>query len=289
MKFIRFLSISLLILFLMPYDVTAQSNVVEVHFIDVGQADSILITYGEKAVLVDAGDNGDGETVSNYIKKLGINQLDYIVATHPHHDHIGGMDDVIENFDVQTVMMPDVSYPTVHYKSLLKVLKKKDITLEKARKGMKIKLGHQVNIKVISPSKEAEYEDFNDYSAVLRLSHKENSFLLMGDAGVEVEKQMLEKVKMKQLKSDVLKMGHHGASSATSETFLKAVTPETAVISVGKNNRYDFPDKNVIQRLNEHHISVLRTDEIGTIIATSDGENIVFHTDNNLISHKKDK
>ncbi|MCA0173509.1 ComEC/Rec2 family competence protein [Bacillus sp. RAR_GA_16] len=289
MKFLCALFFSLLILLQMPYKVTAQPNLLEVHFLDVGQADSILITFGEETMLVDAGDNGDGKMVSEYLKKLGITQLDYIVATHPHHDHIGGMDDVIKNFEVERVVMPDVSYPTTHYKSLLKEIKKKEIPIMDAHKGVKIKLGRRVSVQVISPSENAEYEDFNDYSAVLRLKHEENRFLLMGDAGVEVEKEMLNGLKKKQLLNDVLKIGHHGAISATTEAFIKAVGPETAVISVGKDNRYHFPDHEVLQRLSGNDISILRTDQIGTIIATSDGKNITFHTENHLISHKKEK
>ncbi|WP_273852556.1 ComEC/Rec2 family competence protein [Guptibacillus spartinae] len=289
MKFLCALFFSLLIVLQMPCKVTAQTNLVEVHFLDVGQADSILITFGEETMLVDAGDNADGKMVSEYLKKLGITQLDYIVATHPHHDHIGGMDDVIQNFEVDRVLMPDVSYPTTHYKSLLKEIKKKEIPIMNAHKGVKIKLGRRVSVQVISPSENAEYEDFNDYSAVLMLKHEENRFLLMGDAGVEVEKQMLNRLKKKQLQNDVLKIGHHGAISATTDAFIKAVSPETAVISVGKDNRYHFPDHEVLQRLSGNDISILRTDQIGTIIATSDGKNITFHTENNLISHKKEK
>ncbi|WP_165999606.1 ComEC/Rec2 family competence protein [Bacillus sp. Cs-700] len=289
MKFLIALVFSHLILLQMPYLVTAETNLVEVHFLDVGQADSIFITFGEETMLVDAGDNGDGGMVTNYLKELGVKQLDYLVATHPHHDHIGGMDEVIKGFEVERVLMPDVSYPTTHYKSLLKELKKKDIPVTTAQEGVKIKLGRRVSVQVVSPSENAEYEDFNDYSAVLRLKHGNNRFLFMGDAGVEVEKQMLNGMKKKHLVSEVLKIGHHGANSATTEAFIKAVSPETAVISVGKDNRYHFPDNDVLQRLRGNNISILRTDQIGTIIATSDGKNISFHTENNLISHKKEK
>lgn len=289
MKFLIALFFSHLILLQMPYIVTAETNLVEVHFLDVGQADSIFITFGEETMLVDAGDNGDGGLVTNYLKKLGVTQLDYLVATHPHHDHIGGMDEVIKAFEVGRVLMPDVSYPTTHYKSLIKEMTKNHIPVMKAHEGMKIKLGRRVSVQVFSPNESAEYEDFNDYSAVLRLKHGDNRFLFMGDAGVEVEKQMLEGLKKKQLVSEVLKIGHHGANSATTESFLKAVSPETAVISVGKDNRYHFPDNEVLQRLRGKDISILRTDQIGTIIAKSDGKNITFHTENNLISHKKEK
>ncbi|MGA9288690.1 MAG: MBL fold metallo-hydrolase [Anaerobacillus sp.] len=289
MKYLVILISSLLIILQMPFEVNAETDLADIHFIDVGQADSILITHGEKNMLVDAGDNKDGKVVSNYLKKLGILQLDYVVATHPHHDHIGGMDQILKDFDVGTVVMPDVSYPTTHYEALQKIIKKKDIDVMKAEKGKKIKLGHDINVQILSPPQHAEYEDFNDYSAVLRIKHKKNTFLLMGDAGVEVEKQILSTVKKKHLSSDVLKIGHHGANSATTESFIKVVNPKTAVISVGKNNRYHFPNAVVIQRLHDLNISILRTDQIGTIIASSDGKHIAFHTVNSLISQNKDK
>ena len=289
MKYFMILISSLLILLQMPFSVTAETDYAELHFIDVGQADSILITHGDVTMLVDAGDDGDGRVVSSYLKKLGILKLDYVVATHPHHDHIGGMDQILTDFEVGTVMMPDVSYPTAHYKALKKIIRKKDIEVIKAEKGKKIKLGRDLTVQTLSPPQNAEYEDFNDYSAVLRIKHKKNTFLLMGDAGIEVEKQMLSTMKKKHLSSDVLKIGHHGANSATTESFIKAINPKTAVISVGKNNRYHFPDADVMQRLNDLNISVLRTDQIGTIIASSDGKHIAFHTANSLISQNKEK
>ncbi|MBN8209330.1 MBL fold metallo-hydrolase [Bacillus sp. NTK071] len=289
MKYIAIFFSSLLLLLLMPTSATAQMNEAEIHFIDVGQADSILVIHGDKSMLVDAGDNGDGDIVTEYIKRIGIEELDYVVATHPHHDHIGGMDEVLKAFKVGKLIMPDVSYPTYHYKALQRVIKKKKISVMYAEEGKKIKLGQDVYVHILSPQKRAEYEDFNDYSAVLRLRHKQNTFLLMGDAGVEVEKNMMSSLKKKQLSSDILKLGHHGADSATSELFLNTVSPEAAVISVGRNNRYHFPDTNVLQRLKLQNIPILRTDQIGTIIATSDGKHIVFHTDNSFISQNKEK
>lgn len=289
MKYAIIFFSSLLFLLLMPDNVTAQKNEAEIHFIDVGQADSILVIHGDKSMLIDAGDNGDGDIVTDYIKKIGIDQLNYVVATHPHHDHIGGMDDVLKTFEVGKLIMPDVSYPTAHYKALQRVIKKKKISVMYAEEGKKFKLGQDVNVQILSPQKRAEYEDFNDYSAVLRLRHNQNTFLLMGDAGVEVEKNMMSSIKKKHLSSDVLKLGHHGADSATSELFLSTVSPEAAVISVGRNNRYHFPDDNVLKKLKSQNIPILRTDQIGTIIATSDGKHIVFHTDNSFISQNKEK
>ena len=288
MKYVAILFSWLLLLSLLPHNVTANPNEAEIHFIDVGQADCILVTHGDKSMLIDAGDNGDGDTVTKYIKKLGIEKLNYVVATHPHHDHIGGMDELLKAFEVGEIIMPNVSYPTGHYKTLNRLIKKNEISVLYAEKGKKIKLG-DINVQILSPQKRAEYEDFNDYSAVLRLRHKQNTFLLMGDAGVEVEKNMMSSMKKKHLASDVLKLGHHGADSATSELFLKTVSPEAAVISVGRNNRYDFPDDSVLQRLKSQNIPILRTDQIGTLIAKSDGKHIVFHTENSFISQNKEK
>ncbi|MDQ0484722.1 ComEC/Rec2 family competence protein [Guptibacillus hwajinpoensis] len=288
MKYVAIFFSWLLLLSLLPHNVIAQSDEAEIHFIDVGQADCILVIHGDKSMLIDAGDNRDGDTVTKYIKKLGIEDLDYVVATHPHHDHIGGMDEVLKAFEVGKIIMPNVSYPTGHYKALNRVIKKKEIRVLYAQEGKKIKFGN-INIQILSPQKRAEYEDFNDYSAVLRLRHNQNTFLLMGDAGVEVEKNMISSIKKKHLASDVLKLGHHGADSATSEQFLKAVSPQAAVISVGRNNRYHFPNDSVLQRLKSQNIPILRTDQIGTLIAKSDGKHIVFHTENSFISQNKEK
>ncbi|WP_377891494.1 ComEC/Rec2 family competence protein [Alkalihalobacillus sp. R86527] len=274
---IAFLSF-ILILFQPSIVVTAEVNGAELHFIDVGQADSILVLQENKAMLIDAGDNKDGEKVSSYLKSLGIKRLDYLIATHPHHDHIGGMDQVVNEFEIGKIIMPDVSYPTRHYRSLMKAIKKKDIHVTIAESGKKARFGKEITLHFLSPLRHAEYEDFNDYSAVVQLKHRNNTFLLMGDAGEQAEKEILADAK-KSLASDVIKIGHHGADSASNKLFIQAVAPQAAVISVGKNNPYHYPDKSVLKTLSTMKIPIFRTDQLGTVIAKSDGDKIVFHTD----------
>lgn len=262
---------------------------VELHFINVGQADSILVLQDNKALLVDAGDNKDGGKVSSYLKNLGVLKLDYLIATHPHHDHIGGMDKVVSEFEVGKIILPDVSYPTRHYRALMKIIKKKEIPIITAEKGRRARFTKDVSLRFLSPLRHAEYEDFNDYSAVIQLKHKNNTFLLMGDAGEQAENEILAGFNKKNLSSDVIKIGHHGADSASTRTFIKAIAPKAAVISVGKNNPYHYPDKTVLKTLSSLKVPIFRTDQLGTIIASSDGEKIVFRTDSKKEKQIKEK
>lgn len=242
-----------------------------VYFIDVGQADSILITNNEHNMLIDAGNNEDGKKLVDYFKNIGITSFDYVVGTHPHEDHIGGMDDIINNFDISTFYMPDVITTTKTFEDVLDVLEAKNMSIEVPKIGDDFNLG---NAKIEVMYAGDDTNDLNDSSIVLRLTYGNNSFLFTGDATSNVEKQILKK----NINSDVLKLGHHGSQYSSTNDFLDAVKPRYAVISVGKNNSYGHPNNETLNKLNNRNIKINRTDQDGTIIFTSDGENISVET-----------
>lgn len=255
-------------------DVQTHSGQLKVHFIDVGQADSILVqTPSGKAMLIDAGNNADGANVVSYIHNQGVNKIDVLVGTHPHEDHIGGMDNIINNFDIGKFYMPKVTTTTDTFKDVLAAAKNKGLKVTTATAGINIDLDPALKVEMFAPNSE-KYEDLNNYSAVIKLTYGNNSFLLTGDAQEQSESEMLSKGY--DLKADVLKVGHHGSNTSTSPAFLKTVSPKYAVISCGKGNDYGHPHQVTIDKLNNAGVQVFRTDESGTIVATGDGDNITF-------------
>lgn len=250
------------------------SGSLKVHFLDVGQADSMLIeTPGGKSMLIDAGNNADSDMVVSYIKNKKINKIDVLVGTHPHEDHIGGMDVVIKSFDIGKIYMPKASSTTKTFEDVLNALKAKGLKVTTAAAGVSIDLDKGTGCEILAPIGSG-YGDINNYSVVIKLTFGDTTFLFAGDAEELSEKEMLNKGY--DLKADVLKIGHHGSSSSTSAAFLKAVAPEYAVICVGKENSYGHPTKETLDKLVQAKIQVLRTDINGTIIAVSDGKTVTF-------------
>lgn len=252
--------------------VTAEERL-EVTFIDVGQADSILLENEGHYMLIDAGNNEDGPKLVNYFKNQNISNFDYVIGTHPHEDHIGGLDDVIENFNIETFYMPDVITTTKTFEEVLDALDNKNIALDIPKTNDTFQLG-DATVKVLYVGTEEE-SDLNDTSIVLKVTYQNISFLLTGDASTKVEDQ----IDKSELPSTVLKVGHHGSSTATNEEFLNTVNPSYAIISVGKNNQYQHPHEVVLQALTTHNIKVYRTDEDGTIKMKTDGTNIEIKTE----------
>jgi competence protein ComEC len=254
--------------------VTIRDAGLRVSFLDVGQADSILVqTPGNKVMLIDAGNNEDGDDVSLYLKKRGITKIDVLVGTHPHEDHIGGMDTVIEDFDIGTVYMPKVLSTTQTFEDVLNALSDKGLVIEAAAAGKEVALDPALDIQMLAPNSDT-YDDTNNYSAVLKLKYNNASFLLEGDAEDVSESEML--AGGYDLKADVLKVGHHGSSSSTTQAYLDAVAPKYAVISAGKENSYGHPTQATLNRLTAAKAQVYRTDLLGTITAVSDGNFIAF-------------
>lgn len=273
----KILALMLVLIFLSgcSFDIRNSSSqsvtdgLLNVHFIDVGQADSILIYTSSAAMLIDGGNNDDSEKVVNYISSKGISKLDYVIGTHPHEDHIGGLDAVVKKFDIGKIFMPKVQKNTKTFKSLLTAVKNKGLKVTTAKAGIKFELDSNTKCEILSPNDD-NYDDMNDYSVVVKLTYGNKSFLFEGDAGTLPEKEMLQKGT--DLKSDVLKVAHHGSSSSTSDEFLAAVSPEYAVISVGKDNDYNHPNKHTVEKLK--NTKLYRTDNDGTVIMTTDGNEI---------------
>lgn len=252
----------------------------EVRFLDVGQGDCELLRLKSgKTVLIDSGTGETAQRLSDTLKQLGVERIDILIATHPHEDHIGGMKAVIENFPIGEIYMPkiaDAQVPTTAvYENLLKAIDKKGLKIKMARGGMTLLEDGDNKLELFAPNT-AEYKDLNNYSIVAKLTCGEKSFLFMGDAQSESEKELL--TKGYNLKSDVLKCGHHGSSTSTTSAFLKAVSPKAAVISCGVNNDYGHPDKQVVSRLQKAGITIYRTDLQDTVVALCDGKSITFQT-----------
>ena len=223
-------------------------------------------------MLIDAGVPDRGPGVVSYIKNLGHNKIDYIICTHPHSDHIGGMTDVVNSFDIGNIYMPrtsDSDTPTTKvYTNLLAAIKSKNVPVHTAKVGVGIIDSGSLSAKLIAPCG-TDYHDLNQYSAVLMLQYGQNKFLFMGDAGNVSEAEITANVK-----ADVLKVGHHGSKTATGSEFLSKVSPKYAVIEVGKGNSYGHPTAQTLNRLQAIGAAIYRTDQCGTIIFTSDSNTI---------------
>ena len=244
-----------------------------IDFIDVGQADSILIRNQDKVMLIDAGTNEAGKTVVNYLETLGITKIDYLIGTHPHEDHIGGLDDVINNFDIGQIYMPKIETTTKTFEDVLDAIENKNLTVTAPNKGDKIELGQAKGEFMTEPI--LDEDNLNVSSLVLRLEFGNTSYLFMGDAEEENEETI------HWPKTDVLKVGHHGSSTSSSESFLEQVQPKYAIIMAGKDNSYGLPTQETIDKLNNIGSEIYRTDEDGTIQMTSDGNTIEIKTTNN--------
>jgi competence protein ComEC len=265
-------AISLMIILFISTLTFANPSPLSVHFIDVGQADSILVhTPSGNNMLIDAGNNADADTVTSYLSRQKVKKLDVLVGTHPHEDHIGGMDVVIQKFQIGKVYMPKKTTNTRTFEDVLQAVKDKGLKITSPVSGSTIALDPAIKVEILAPNS-ASYKDLNNYSIVLKVTYGKTSFLFTGDAERESEKEML--AKGYNLKADVLKVGHHGSNSSTSAAFLKAVAPKYAVICVGKDNDYGHPKKEILDRLARARVKVYRTDLNGTIIAESDGEKV---------------
>lgn len=255
------------------------TNVVEgqdvvVKFFDVGQADSILVQSAGVNMLIDAGTNNMGNTVVQNLKDLGITKINYLVGTHPHEDHIGGMDDVIKNFEIGTIYMPKVQTNTKTFEDVLDAISNKGLTITTPEVGYVFEVGNtKCEVMCAGTGTTEENSNLNLSSIVIRMVYGEESFLFMGDAEEKNESSR------QWPQTTVLKVGHHGSDTSSSESFLNQVKPEISVISVGINNTYGHPKKTTLDKLNALETSIYRTDQNGTITITCDGTNCVVTTE----------
>lgn len=259
-------------------DLATLTGPLRVHIIDVGQGDSILIEIPNgQAMLIDAGEAVKGPSVTRYLKDRGLKGLDYLVATHPHSDHIGGLAEVLRSFPVSSVFMPRTGHTTTAYESLLKAVKNEGLSITEARAGQKVLTASNLKIEFIAPSGSA-HEEINDWSGILMIQYGDTSFLLMGDATAVSEGEILAAANP-PARVDVLKVAHHGGNTGTTARFLKAISPRYAAISVGYANPYGHPSKDTLARLKNAGVKVFRTDVHGTITFESDGKSITVSTE----------
>ena len=253
------------------------SSNLSIYFIDVGQADAILIQNNNENMLIDGGNNEDGEKIVKFLQEKDITNFKYIVGTHPHEDHIGGLDDVINSFEIESVLLPNAYTTTRTFEDVLDAIDNKKLEITVPEIDSTLKLG-DAKITVLYSGENPS--DLNDASIVLRLDFGENSFLFTGDATTKVEKEILNK----DLKVDVYKVAHHGSNSSNSKAFLDKVNPTYGIISTEQDNNYGHPHDEVLKRLEDRNIKLYRTDVLGTILVTSDGKKIDiknFKTDTN--------
>lgn len=258
-------------------EVFEKSRDLKVHYIDVGQGDSIFIELpnGQNA-LIDGGPGSNKNHLIKYLKGLDFETINYLVATHPHEDHIGGLPEVIRTFQIGKVYMPNVTHTTNIFEELLTTIQSKNLSIVKTETGTVLLDEPGLSLKTLAPDPYTAGNNFNDYSIVLRLDFNDNSFMFTGDGETLTEQYLLADNSDDELKVDVLKIGHHGGDTSTTQPFLNKANPKYSVITVGKGNSYGHPTSNVIARLENANTEIYRTDTDGTIIATSDGENITF-------------
>ena len=249
-----------------PEKAAADGSAMQVTFLDVGQGDCELIVLPDgKTILIDAGESKSADDIISFLEGQGISRLDYVIATHPHADHIGGMQEVIEAFDVGEIYLPRVEHDTKTYENLLLAVQEKGLRVHTAKDGVSLMEEGGVSAQFVAPCAD-RYKDLNNYSAVLRLTYGDVSFLFMGDAEQESEEQITAEVS-----ADIIKLGHHGSSTSSSQAFLEAVSPAVAVISCGEGNSYGHPHEETLQTLDRLGIESYRTDQDGTVTVTTDG------------------
>ena len=259
---------------------TFSGDTLRVNYIDVGQGDSIFIQLPNKeTMLIDAGEAYEVDNVINYLNNLGITKIDYAVGTHPHTDHIGGLEEVINTFDIGSIYMPRASSTSKTYEDLLTTISNKGLKIKTAKSGVVVLDDDNLKLEFIAPNSDS-YSELNNYSAVLKLTYLDNTFLFMGDAETLSEDEITYDVD-----ADVIKVGHHGSDSSSGIEFVRKVSPEYAIIMVGEGNSYNHPYQSIIDRYESVGAKVLRTDLDGNIVCDSDGVDVTCKGDKDSSSN----
>ena len=252
-----------------PSDIPENSNF-EVHFIDVGQADSALIECDGETMMIDGGNVADSNVVAAYLKKEDVTELNYVVCSHAHEDHVGGLSGALSVTKADNIYAPKTKANTKAYKNFKKKAEEQNVEIKHPNVGDEIQLGSST-VEFLGPVDE-NGKDLNSTSIVLKITYGNTSFLFTGDAESDEEEEILNSGA--DLKSTVLKVGHHGSRTSTSYPFLREVMPQYAVISVEKGNSYGHPNEDTLSKLSDAGVEVYRTDESGDIVMTSDGNSI---------------
>lgn len=270
---------SYLLVLTLPAEPTAptagEDEYLAVHFIDVGQADCILLSCGDDYMLIDGGNAADGYAVRSYLENAGVDKLDLLVATHPHEDHIGGLPTVLTYFEAETIWTTEITYSNSTIRKFLDAADKQDAPVVQPTGGETFLLGSAL-VTVLGPVS-TNYEDVNNLSLVLMVEFEDTRFLFTGDMETLAEGDMLDFWgESFNWKADVLKVGHHGSYSSTGYRLLREVAPTWAVIPCGYQNEYGHPHENTLSRLRDAEVITFRMDLMSTVIALSDGQEIAF-------------
>jgi len=275
-KFILVLLFTMMLYIVREYTGKSLANVegeVIVNYIDVGQGDAIFIEMQDATMLIDAGESNYGDKVKEYINDLGYNKIDYVIGTHPHSDHIGGLEEVIESFEIGEIYLPKVVHTSQTYENLLNTIKEKGMRVKTGKKGVTVIDSDDINAYIISPTEEV-MSNLNNYSIVLKMDFGNTSFLFTGDIESLIEKNILDEVDV-----DVIKVPHHGSDTSSSLDFIKSVSSKYAIISVGLDNIYNLPSNEIINRWENDGNKVYRTDKNGNIRVISNGHDITIETE----------
>lgn len=278
-RWILLISLAFLVLLVWSVVLTnRQTKYLEISFLDIGQGDAIFIEAPNRnQILIDGGPDRNVLRQLSKVMSWYDRHIDVVIATHPDADHIGGLPYVLDTFEVGIIIDPGVDRETNVYKTFSDLIKEKEVARMKGQRGLRIVLAKNVDLTILSPIEDDFYSDPNEMSLVSILRHGSNSFLLTGDASVKIENKLIQ-LDGQKLKSQVLKVGHHGSNTSTSNQFIETVSPDYAVISVAKNNRYNHPHYDVLSRLIDFGVTILSTAELGTISFLSDGLNLRWVT-----------
>lgn len=254
--------------------INTNNDLLKVHYLDVGQGDSIFIELpNNETMLIDAAESYQSENIINYLKNLNYQKIDYVIGTHPHTDHIGGLKDIINTFEIGKIYMPKVVSTTKTYESLLMAIKDKNLKINTAKAGTSIIDTDALKINILAPNNSI-YTELNNYSVVTKITYGTTKFLFMGDAEKLSENEIKENVT-----ADVIKIGHHGSNTSSSIDFIKKVNAKYGIISVGLNNKYNLPKEETITNWENSGTKIYLTSTNGTIRASSDGTNIKIESE----------